>query len=47
MKEQMKKTPFPLRNIWILTTQREEYMKTSNKAQEFQGESHQIEEETL
>jgi hypothetical protein len=31
-KEQMKKTPFPLRNIWILAAQREEYTKTSNKA---------------
>jgi hypothetical protein len=34
-KEQMKKTPFPLRNIWILAAQGEEYTKMSNKAQEF------------
>jgi hypothetical protein len=37
-KEQTKKTPFPLRNIWILAAQGEEYMKTSNKAQEFAKE---------
>jgi hypothetical protein len=36
--EQTKKTPFPLSNIWILAAQREEYMKTSNKAQEFAKE---------
>jgi hypothetical protein len=37
-REQTKKTPFPLRNIWILAAQREEYTKTSNKAQEFTKE---------
>jgi hypothetical protein len=37
-KEQMKKTPFPLRNIWILATQTEQYIKMSNKSQEFAKE---------
>ncbi|KAG2344890.1 hypothetical protein BDR05DRAFT_947210 [Suillus weaverae] len=39
--EQRKKTPFLLRNIWLLAAakkEEEEYSKTSNKAQEFTKE---------